>query len=153
MEGGRRWCIFGKGSEQSRSQRSLHGGAGLAKNVVASGLAERCEVPVRLRDWPPPEPVSVSVDTFCTGKLDEGIGAGDLGSFNFSRRVIQAAQSAAADLSQHNHYGHFGPRRRSGRAHLGRYRTKRSAKREVGLFVVKGKNRPNRNAAGPRERT
>jgi len=61
-------------------------GRWVAKNVVAAGLAGPMRSPVRLRHWSP-EPVSVSVDTFCTGKSGRGkIGARDLGSFQFQAR-------------------------------------------------------------------
>jgi S-adenosylmethionine synthetase len=41
----------------------------IAKNIVASGLAERCEVQLAYAIGVP-EPVSVLVDTFGTGKLN-----------------------------------------------------------------------------------
>jgi S-adenosylmethionine synthetase len=43
----------------------------VAKNIVAAGLARRCEVQVAYAIGYP-EPVSVLVDTFGTGKVDEG---------------------------------------------------------------------------------
>ncbi len=47
----------------------------LAKNVVASGIAKKCEVQIAYAIGVP-EPVSVMVDTFGTGKIsDEKIGA------------------------------------------------------------------------------
>ncbi|MEM1106474.1 MAG: methionine adenosyltransferase [Pseudomonadota bacterium] len=42
----------------------------LAKNVVAAGLAERCEIQVSYAIGYP-EPLSIYVDTFATGKVDE----------------------------------------------------------------------------------
>jgi S-adenosylmethionine synthetase len=43
----------------------------VAKNIVAAGLAERCEVQLAYAIGFP-EPVSVLVDTFGTGKVDDG---------------------------------------------------------------------------------
>src|SRR5947207_15186860 len=45
-------------------------GRWVAKNVVASGLADRCEVQFDYAIGHL-EPVSVSIDTFCTGRVDE----------------------------------------------------------------------------------
>ena len=43
----------------------------VAKNIVAAGLATRCEVQVAYAIGVA-EPVSIRVDTFGTGKLDDG---------------------------------------------------------------------------------
>src|SRR5204863_7416424 len=59
------------GKDPTKVDRSAaYMGRLIAKNVVASGLAERCEVQFAYAIGHP-EPVSVSVDTFCTGKVDE----------------------------------------------------------------------------------
>src|SRR5213075_1248036 len=59
------------GKDPSKVDRSAaYMGRWVAKNVVASGLADRCEVQFAYAIGHP-EPVSVSIDTFCTGKVDE----------------------------------------------------------------------------------
>src|ERR1700682_4987606 len=57
------------GKDPSKVDRSAaYLGRWIAKNVVASGLADRCEVQFAYAIGHP-EPVSVSVDTFCTRKV------------------------------------------------------------------------------------
>src|ERR1700736_6289124 len=59
------------GKDPSKVDRSAaYMGRWVAKNVVASGLADRCEVQFAYAIGHP-EPVSVSINTFCTGKLDD----------------------------------------------------------------------------------
>src|SRR6202030_1722936 len=59
------------GKDPSKVDRSAaYMGRWVAKNVVASGLADRCEVQFAYAIGHP-EPVSVSIDTFCTGKVDD----------------------------------------------------------------------------------
>ena len=81
----------------------------VAKNVVAAGLADRCEVQVAYAIGVP-FPVSVMVDTFGTGKADEGrieeaikqvfdlTPAGIIKTFDLRRPIYR--KTAA--------YGHFG---------------------------------------------
>ena len=81
----------------------------VAKNVVAAGLAERCEVQVAYAIGVP-FPVSVMVDTFGTGKADEGrieeaikqvfdlTPSGIIETFGLRRPIYQKTAS----------YGHFG---------------------------------------------
>jgi len=81
----------------------------VAKNVVAAGLAERCEVQVAYAIGVP-FPVSVMVDTFGTGKADEGrieeaikrvfdlTPSGIIETFGLRRPIYQRTAS----------YGHFG---------------------------------------------
>jgi len=81
----------------------------VAKNVVAAGLADRCEVQIAYAIGVP-FPVSVMVDTFGTGKADEHrIGeaikqvfdlspSGIIGALDLRRPVYQKTAS----------YGHFG---------------------------------------------
>src|SRR5258708_28802693 len=58
------------GKDPTKVDRSAaYMGRWVAKTVVAAGLADRCEVQFAYAIGHP-EPVSVSVDTFCTGKVD-----------------------------------------------------------------------------------
>src|SRR5437667_10088674 len=59
------------GKDPTKVDRSAaYMGRGVAKNVVASALADRCEVQFAYAIGHP-EPVSVSIDTFCTVKVDD----------------------------------------------------------------------------------
>jgi S-adenosylmethionine synthetase len=81
----------------------------VAKNIVAAGLAERCEIQVAYAIGVP-FPVSVMVDTFGTGTVDEGAiteavkkvfdlsPAGIIKTLDLCRPIYQATAS----------YGHFG---------------------------------------------
>lgn len=59
------------GKDPSKVDRSAaYAGRYVAKNIVAAGLAERCEIQVSYAiGWH--EPTSISVDTFGTGKLSD----------------------------------------------------------------------------------
>lgn len=62
-------CFSGKDPtkvDRSASYMARH----IAKNIVAAGLADKCEVQIAYAIGVP-EPVSVLVDTFGTGKIDE----------------------------------------------------------------------------------
>ncbi len=62
-------CFSGK--DPTKVDRSgSYAARWVAKNVVAAGLAERCEVQIAYAIGRP-EPMSVRVDTFGTGKVDE----------------------------------------------------------------------------------
>ena len=81
----------------------------IAKNIVASGLAGRCEVQLAYAIGVA-EPVSVMVDTFGTGKVSEGrlvelvrknfqlTPKGIIDSLNLRRPIYQLTAA----------YGHFG---------------------------------------------
>src|SRR6266849_6401019 len=59
------------GKDPSKVDRSAaYMGRWIAKTVVAAGLADRCEVQFAYAIGHP-DPVSVSIDTFCTGKADD----------------------------------------------------------------------------------
>ena len=59
------------GKDPSKVDRSAaYAGRFVAKNIVAAGLAERCEIQVSYAIGVA-EPTSVSIDTFGTGKIDE----------------------------------------------------------------------------------
>ncbi len=64
-------CFSGK--DPSKVDRSgAYAGRYVAKNVVAAGLAERCEIQIAYAIGIA-EPVSISIDTFGTGKLDDNL--------------------------------------------------------------------------------
>ena len=60
------------GKDPSKVDRSAaYAGRYVAKNIVAAGLADRCEIQVSYAIGVA-EPTSISIDTFGTGKLDDG---------------------------------------------------------------------------------
>ena len=68
---GRHGCGSFSGNDPSKVDRSAaYAARHVAKNVVAAGLASRCEVQLAYAIGVA-EPVSVSVDTFGTGKIEE----------------------------------------------------------------------------------
>jgi S-adenosylmethionine synthetase len=81
----------------------------VAKNVVAAGLADRCEVQVAYAIGVA-EPVSVLVETFGTGKVpDEKIAAAVLKVFDLRPAAIIAALNLRRPIYQQvASYGHFG---------------------------------------------
>src|SRR5438445_9815446 len=98
------------GKEPSKVDRSAaYMGRWVAKNVVASGLAERCEVQFAYAIGHP-EPVSVSVDTFCTGKLDEEkLERAIWEVFNFKpAEIIKQLNLLRPIYRNTTNYGHFG---------------------------------------------
>jgi S-adenosylmethionine synthetase len=59
------------GKDPSKVDRSAaYMGRYVAKNIVASGLADKCEVQVSYAIGVP-EPLTINVDTYCTGALDD----------------------------------------------------------------------------------
>ncbi len=81
----------------------------IAKNVVASGLADRCEVQLAYAIGVA-EPVSVLVDTFGTGKIDEEK-LEDLVRANFKltpKGIIESLDLRRPIFKQTAAYGHFG---------------------------------------------
>jgi S-adenosylmethionine synthetase len=59
------------GKDPSKVDRSAaYAGRYVAKNIVAAGLAERCEIQVSYAIGVA-EPTSISIETFGTGKIDE----------------------------------------------------------------------------------
>jgi S-adenosylmethionine synthetase len=81
----------------------------IAKNVVASGLADRCEVQLAYAIGVA-EPVSVLVDTFGTGKVDEDK-LEALVRKNFSltpKGIIETLQLRRPIFKATAAYGHFG---------------------------------------------
>jgi S-adenosylmethionine synthetase len=60
------------GKDPSKVDRSAaYAGRYVAKNIVAAGLADRCEVQVSYAIGVA-EPTSIAIDTFGTGRIDEG---------------------------------------------------------------------------------
>jgi S-adenosylmethionine synthetase len=98
------------GKDPSKVDRSAaYMGRWVAKNVVASGLADRCEVQFAYAIGHP-EPVSVSVDTFCTGKVDdEKLERAVCEVFNFKpAEIIKQLNLLRPIYRKTTNYGHFG---------------------------------------------
>src|SRR5260370_41403414 len=85
-------------------------GGGVGKKCVGSGLADRWEFQFAYAIGHP-EPVSVSVDTFCTGKVDEGkLERAIWEVFNFKpAEIIKQLKLLRPLYRKRNNYGHYGP--------------------------------------------
>ena len=81
----------------------------IAKNVVAAGLARRCEVQLAYAIGYP-DPVSVHVDTFGTGKVsDEKIAKAVTKVFGLKpAQIIQTLDLLRPIYEETSSYGHFG---------------------------------------------
>jgi S-adenosylmethionine synthetase len=81
----------------------------VAKNVVAAGLADRCEIQFAYAIGYP-EPVSVHIDTFGTGKVDDDkIADAVRAVFSFKpANIIKQLNLLRPIYSQTTNYGHFG---------------------------------------------
>ena len=81
----------------------------IAKNVVAAGLAKRCEVQLAYAIGEP-EPVSVRVDTFGTGTVDDAkLAAAVRKVFGLKPAdIIRQLDLLRPIYSKTNQYGHFG---------------------------------------------
>ena len=98
------------GKDPSKVDRSAaYMGRWVAKNVVAAGLAARCEVQFAYAIGHP-EPVSVHIDAFDTGTLsDESILAAVLKVFSFKPAdIVQQLNLLRPIYSKTTNYGHFG---------------------------------------------
>jgi S-adenosylmethionine synthetase len=98
------------GKDPSKVDRSAaYMGRWVAKNVVAAGLATRCEVQFAYAIGHP-LPVSVHVDTFGTGtKPDAAILAGILKVFSFKPAdIVKQLNLLRPIYSKSTNYGHFG---------------------------------------------
>jgi S-adenosylmethionine synthetase len=98
------------GKDPSKVDRSAaYMGRWVAKNVVASGLADRCEVQFAYAIGHP-EPVSVSVDTFGTGKVDDDkLESAVRHVFNFKpAEIIKQLDLLRPIYRKTTNYGHFG---------------------------------------------
>ncbi|MEI6604857.1 MAG: methionine adenosyltransferase [Verrucomicrobiota bacterium] len=98
------------GKDPSKVDRSAaYMGRWVAKNVVAAGLATKCEVQFAYAIGHP-KPVSVHVDTFGTGTAsDEAILAGILKVFSFKPAdIVKQLKLLRPIYSLTTNYGHFG---------------------------------------------
>ena len=98
------------GKDPSKVDRSAaYMGRWVAKNVVAAGLAERCEVQFAYAIGHP-RPVSVHIDTFGTGSVDDDkILSAVLKTFSFKPADIVAQLDLLRPIySKSTNYGHFG---------------------------------------------
>jgi S-adenosylmethionine synthetase len=98
------------GKDPSKVDRSAaYMGRWVAKNVVAAGLAKRCEVQFAYAIGHP-DPVSVHIDTFGTAKVDEEkIEKAVTEVFSFKpRRIIEQLNLLRPIYSKTTNYGHFG---------------------------------------------
>jgi S-adenosylmethionine synthetase len=98
------------GKDPSKVDRSAaYMGRYIAKNVVAAGLADRCEVQVSYAIGVA-EPVSVMVDTFGTAKVDEArIAQAVRRTFGFKpREIIEHLDLLRPIYQRTASYGHFG---------------------------------------------
>ena len=98
------------GKDPSKVDRSAaYMGRYVAKNVVASGLADRCEVQFAYAIGYP-DPVSVHIDTFGTGNVsDEKILRAVNSVFNFKpAAIVDTLKLLRPIYSKTTNYGHFG---------------------------------------------
>jgi S-adenosylmethionine synthetase len=98
------------GKDPSKVDRSAaYMGRYVAKNVVAAGLADRCEVQFAYAIGFP-DPVSIHVDTFGTATCDETkIEAAIKEVFNFKPAAILKQLDLLRPIYKHStNYGHFG---------------------------------------------
>jgi S-adenosylmethionine synthetase len=98
------------GKDPSKVDRSAaYMGRYIAKNVVAAGLATRCEVQVAYAIGVA-EPVSVMVETFGTGKVeDEAIARAIRAVFGLTpRQIIEGLDLLRPIYEKTAAYGHFG---------------------------------------------
>ncbi|MBI5426647.1 MAG: methionine adenosyltransferase domain-containing protein, partial [Nitrospinae bacterium] len=81
----------------------------IAKNIVAAGIADRCEIQIAYAIGVA-DPVSVSVDTFATSKVNPDI-LGDLVRSHFDLKpagIIKTLDLRKPKFLQTAAYGHFG---------------------------------------------
>jgi S-adenosylmethionine synthetase len=98
------------GKDPSKVDRSAaYMGRYVAKNIVAAGLADRCEIQFAYAIGYP-DPVSVCVNTFGTSEFDETkIEKAVLEVFNFKpAAIIQQLDLLRPIYSKTTNYGHFG---------------------------------------------
>jgi S-adenosylmethionine synthetase len=98
------------GKDPSKVDRSAaYMGRYVAKNVVAAGLADRCEVQFAYAIGYP-DPVSISVDTFGTSTVpEEKIESAIKQVFNFKpAAIIEQLRLLRPIYSKTTNYGHFG---------------------------------------------
>jgi len=98
------------GKDPSKVDRSAaYMGRWVAKNVVAAGLASKCEIQFAYAIGHP-EPLSVHIDTFGTNTVDEGaIERAVKSTFSFKpAAIIEQLDLLRPIYSKTTNYGHFG---------------------------------------------
>jgi S-adenosylmethionine synthetase len=98
------------GKDPSKVDRSAaYMGRYVAKNVVAAGLADRCEVQFAYAIGYP-DPVSIHIDTFGTGKVpEERIEKAVSEVFSFKpAQIVKQLDLLRPIYSKTTNYGHFG---------------------------------------------
>ena len=98
------------GKDPSKVDRSAaYMGRYVAKNIVAAGLAKRCEIQFAYAIGYP-DPVSVCVDTFGTGVVDDAkIAAAAEKVFSFKpANIVRQLKLLRPIYSKTTNYGHFG---------------------------------------------
>lgn len=98
------------GKDPSKVDRSAaYMGRYVAKNVVAAGLAAKCEVQFAYAIGHP-DPVSVHIDTFGTNSIpEEKIEKAVLKTFSFKpAEIVKQLQLLRPIYSKSTNYGHFG---------------------------------------------
>ena len=98
------------GKDPSKVDRSAaYMGRYVAKNIVAAGLAERCEIQFAYAIGYP-DPVSVCIDTFGTGIVDDAkIAAAVEKVFSFKpANIVRQLKLLRPIYSKTTNYGHFG---------------------------------------------
>ena len=98
------------GKDPSKVDRSAaYMGRYVAKNVVAAGLADRCEVQFAYAIGHP-NPVSIHIDTFGTNKVDEEkIERAVTATFSFKPAdIVKQLNLLRPIYSRTTNYGHFG---------------------------------------------
>jgi len=98
------------GKDPSKVDRSAaYMGRYVAKNIVAAGLAKRCEIQFAYAIGYP-DPVSVCVDTFGTGVVDDAkIAAATEKVFSFKPAdIVRQLKLLRPIYSETTNYGHFG---------------------------------------------
>ena len=98
------------GKDPSKVDRSAaYMGRWVAKNIVAAGLASKCEIQFAYAIGHP-EPVSVHIDTFGTGTVDDvKILGGVMKVFSFKPAdIVRQLKLLRPIYSASTNYGHFG---------------------------------------------
>ena len=98
------------GKDPSKVDRSAaYAGRYVAKNIVAAGLAERCEIQVSYAIGVA-EPTSISIDTFGTGKIsDDSIAELVREHFDLRPKGLVAMLNLKRPIYRKTAaYGHFG---------------------------------------------
>jgi len=98
------------GKDPSKVDRSAaYMGRWVAKNVVAAGLAQKCEIQFAYAIGCP-EPVSLNIDTFCTSSVpEEAIQRAIMRIFSFKPAdIIEQLDLLRPIYSKTTNYGHFG---------------------------------------------